>query len=150
MLQSPRPAAQRMAHVPDVHTAVPPTELHVLPQRPQWVVLDASVTSHPLVATPSQSAKPVLHTNPQVEDEQVVVALVRAGHTVAHAPQFETSVARFTQLELQLVSPIPHTNVHTPPEHTCGDRHTVPHVPQWVALVLVLASQPLEATPSQF
>jgi len=39
--------------------------------------------------------------------------------------------------------------LHTPLEHVCPDGHTLPHAPQFVALVIALTSQPSLATPLQ-
>jgi len=50
------------------------------PHAPQFVTLVVVLTSQPLLATPSQSAKPVLQVKPQVPPVHLTVALARAGH----------------------------------------------------------------------
>jgi hypothetical protein len=50
------------------------------PHAPQFVTLVLMSTSQPLLATASQSAKPVLQVKPQTPLVHLVVALARAGH----------------------------------------------------------------------
>lgn len=56
------------------------------PQRPQFVVAER-LASHPLEATPSQSAKPVTHAKPQAPAAHVADAFARGEHTRPHPPQ---------------------------------------------------------------
>ena len=54
------------------------------------------MTSHPLAAMPSQSAKPVLHV-PMVQAPVLHAAVALARVQAAwHEPQFDAFVARFT------------------------------------------------------
>lgn len=64
---------------------------HVTPQLPH-VAGNARLASQPLVGFESQSAKPVLHTKPQLVPSHVAVALARDGHAVQLAPQLDTEV----------------------------------------------------------
>ncbi len=83
-------------------------------QVPQCAALLLRSTSQPLLATPSQSAKPLLQVNPQVPLPQVAVALARAGHALPQAPQFVSDVVTFTSQPLadarsQSAKPAEHT-----------------------------------------
>jgi hypothetical protein len=72
-------------------------------------------------------------------------------------PQFVTVVVLVSQpllmLPSQLLNPIAHTGLHAPIAHEVVPFmlvHCVPHVPQFEALVAVLASQPSPYMPLQF
>jgi hypothetical protein len=47
---------QEIVHAPDAHPGVPLAELHAAPQAPQLLTLDATFTSQPFCALPSQSS----------------------------------------------------------------------------------------------
>jgi hypothetical protein len=66
-----RPAPHVVEQAPEEHTWPPP---HALPHPPQLPLSDCVLTSHPLAALPSQSAKPVA----QVPREHVPLAQVAA------------------------------------------------------------------------
>lgn len=105
--QSPQSAVQlSTSQAEPVQVGVPCATLHVMPHPPQAVTLLVVAVSQPLPTSPSQLAKPALHTMP-------------------HAPFVHDGVPWF---ELQALL----------------------HPPQWAMLVLVLASQPVSAEPSQF
>ena len=73
-------------------------------------------------------------------------------------PQFASVVFRFTSQPLeaspsQLPNPVLHAMEHEPSEQPGVPfvlLQTVPHAPQFVALVSVFVSQPVEPIPSQF
>ena len=95
-LQLVWPAGQRSTQVPLEQVCV---AVHARPQAPQLATLVERFTSQPVVATPSQSAKPVAQVRPQRDAAQVRVALAPVGHEVPQAPQFAGSVAVSTQLD---------------------------------------------------
>jgi hypothetical protein len=60
-LQSAKPAAHAMAHVPPAHVGVPFVLEHTVPQSPQWAASLPRLISQPSVALPLQLAKPDVH-----------------------------------------------------------------------------------------
>jgi hypothetical protein len=54
-----------------------------------------------------------------------------AGQGLAHAPQLETSDARFTQLPLHAVCPPAQLSAQAPLEHTLPLGQLLSQVPQW-------------------
>ena len=85
-------AAHPDSHAPVAaeHTGVAPE--HALPHRPQLAVA-VSDASHPLDASPSQSAYPVAQVNPHAPAAHVAVAFGASGHARPHAPQLAALVA---------------------------------------------------------
>jgi hypothetical protein len=131
---------------------------HALPQDPQWAGVLRVSTSQPLLATPSQSAKPAAQVNLQAAATHAGVALARAGHTVPHAPQWVALDRVSTSQPLVTApsqSPKPWSQVATAqtPRAQVGaalaGAHGRPHAPQCAVLLASTVSQPLPATPSQ-
>ena len=85
--QLPKPALQTMAHWPPAQVAVPLVDGQTLPQPPQLLGLDCTLTSQPSKGLPLQFEKPVLQTNPQVPPLQVGVEFGPTGHGVQDVPQ---------------------------------------------------------------
>jgi hypothetical protein len=78
--QSAKPCPQvATAHEPLTHAGVPPETVQRFAQRPQCGRLLRVSTSQPLLASPSQSAKPASQVKPQAPDAQAARALARAG-----------------------------------------------------------------------
>jgi hypothetical protein len=95
--QLPKPALQGpSAQTPDAHVAIAFANAHALPQAPQFAIEVWMLVSHPLAVFPSQSARPGEHVlrwqTPIVHTADAPGKL----HTVPHAPQLATLVARFT------------------------------------------------------
>ena len=111
-----------MAHMLPAQVAVPWVVSHSLLHAPQCTVSVASVTSHPLVATPSQSAKPSAQAMPHTPPAQVAVPWV-ALHASLHEPQWAASVARSVSQPssrlsaLQSTQPSSHAPLHAPAVH---------------------------------
>lgn len=131
---------------------------HTVEHAPQFIGSVSVFTSHPVLATPSQSAKPELHTNPQTRDVHVAVAFMGPGHGEPHEPQLATSSRR------SVSQPLPRPPSQSPklgsqvssqeptshdPEAFGGSEHTLPHLPQFAASVASSASQPSAAPPMQ-
>ena len=127
---------------PAEHAAVPFVALHAAPHAPQLAVDVRRFTSQPLLATPSQSAKPAAQVNPHAPRVHAVVALARAGQVVAHAPQFDTSVWRFTQRPEQKVVGAVQMLAQALDEHTCPVAQARPQAPQSPVEVVRSVSQP--------
>ncbi len=99
-----------------------------------------------------------MHVNPHVLAPQVVVAFARAGQTLPHAPQLDTSADVFSSqpsaaIPLQFPKGAVHENPHVLAMHVVAAfaraGHATPHAPQFVRLVDVFASHPSAATPLQ-
>ena len=105
---------------------------HATPQTPQWVVPE-SAASQPLLASPSQSAKPVTHGAVHAPAAHVGVALARAGQTVPQVPQFITSEAVRRHVPAQHDSPEGHAwRSLQPGTHSPIAPHTEP-AGQWLS-----------------
>ena len=92
--QSAKPALQVKPQVPIAHVGVAFAGVaHARAHIPQCATVVRVSTSHPLLASPSQSANPVLHVNPHAPIAQVAVAFARAGHASHRAPQVATDVS---------------------------------------------------------
>jgi hypothetical protein len=95
--QLPKPALQLNPHRPLLHVGVAPeTPGHARLHIPQCVREVLVLVSQPLVALPSQSAKPARHVKPQAPSEHTVVALARAGQAVPQRPQCVVLVFKST------------------------------------------------------
>ena len=157
--QLAKPASQVKAQKPvmQLARALAPAG-QTTPQRPQWETSVARFTSQPLVASPSQSAKPVMHATPHTPDAQVGDALARDGQAMPQAPQLFGSVRVDTSQPLvalpsQLAKPVVHSAPQVPAMHTAVEvlvpMHTRPHIPQCDGVMERSVSQPLLAMPSQ-
>jgi hypothetical protein len=122
------------------------------PQAPQLRESVMVLTSQPLPALPSQSAKPGAQPVAQPEDTQAPV------HTVPQAPQlFESLVVLTSQPFAGLPSQFAKPGKQAPraqvPEAQVAaafaKEQDTPQAPQWIGLLPRLTSQPLPALPSQ-
>jgi hypothetical protein len=130
---------------------------HSTPQAPQLVTVVVLV-SQPLEATASQLPKPVLHVpRTHAPDAQEALALAKV-QTFPQVPQLLALVLVLVSQPLEATaSQLPKPALHAPRAHAPDAQEalalakvqTFPQAPQLVALVLVLVSQPLEATASQ-
>jgi hypothetical protein len=87
--QSPYPVAHAKVQVPALHAALvfgAPTPAHARPHAPQFVALPSRLTSQPLVALLSQSAKPAAHEIAQTPIAQRAMPFAEL-HARPHAPQ---------------------------------------------------------------
>ncbi len=117
--------------------------------------LNTSV-SQPSFGSPSQSPAPMLQMGVQVPALQLVVPL-RLVHCVVQTPQWSTSVLRFVSQPLfgfpsQSAKPAVQLGTQAPALHAVVPLafvHVVLQAPQLFASVLVFASQPFIALPSQ-
>ena len=155
--QLPKPAEQVMPQVPALHVGEPLVALHARPQPPQWRTSLRWSTSHPLLATASQLAKPVVQLDTaQALDAHAGVAL-GSEHAAPHEPHEVTVLRRSTSQPLaalpsQLPKPAAQVMPHAPAAHEgvpLVALQALPQPPQWAGLVAKLVSQPLAALPSQ-
>lgn len=107
--QSAKPAL----HVPTRHcaeaqAAVALGSVQLRPQAPQWFALLAVLTSQPLPAKRSQSAKPLAHAREHAPAAQRGVPLVPVGHRWPHIPQCSALLLGSTQRPAQLSNPAGH------------------------------------------
>jgi hypothetical protein len=158
--QSAKPAAQvATAQAPMVQAATALARAQALPHAPQWAALLASVTSQPLLATPSQSAKPARHAPPpHTPAAQRACWLPVIAQAVPHTPQFVAELAVSTSQPLpatpsQLPKPAAQARAHAPSTQAGAalvcDGHRLPQRPQLVAALRRSVSQPLAASASQ-
>jgi hypothetical protein len=86
--QLPKPVLQvPSVQLPFAQLSLPLVNAHAVAQAPQ-LARELSGVSQPLVASPSQSPKPLLQAmRVQLPDAHVVLAFACA-HAVLHAPQF--------------------------------------------------------------
>jgi len=149
-LQFARPAEQTPLHVPtpQVRVAIPLAE-QTVPHAPQ---LSGSM----LV---SRHVPPHTESEPQETWQTAPEHTRPERHAVPHAPQWALSLRRLRSHPLAGIpsqSPKPSLHRATPQAPATqlavalGIEHTRLHPPQLAALVLVLVSQPLATTPSQF
>lgn len=103
--QSAEPASQRpMRHTPAAHCAVALARSHTRPHAPQLAGLLEVSTSHPLVASPSQSAKPAAQPpKAHTPSRHTPTALGQAQRT-GQVPQWSALARRSTSQPL-LASP---------------------------------------------
>jgi hypothetical protein len=136
------PLVQLAAQVPPAQSGVPVG--HVFAHRPQCCAT-ARLASQPLALLPSQSSKPVTHT------QCPALHMLFAPHRTPHAPQL-------TRLEVTSVSqplsrfpsqsPVPSPQAHAPIAHSVPEAHIVEQVPQWRRSSASDASQPFPVSPS--
>ncbi len=134
--------------VPLPHAAPPG---HTVPQRPQLVVLVLVFTSQPLVDTPSQSPKPVLHeATRQAPATQAAMPLLIA-QAAPQAPQFDGSLPMLSSqplagLRSQSAKPALQVKPQVPAAQLAvalaRGGQTVPHAPQLFGSVLRLVQLP--------
>jgi len=154
--QLPKPELQVIAQLPPLQLGVPLLFEHALEQVPQCRASFPKLTSHPVEAAPSQSAKPLLQ-------EMWQALLTHDGipptelHAAPHPPQCATVAVvfvshPFTMLPSQLPSPALHVIPHLPAEHDgvpVVDSQTLPHAPQFNVSARTECSQPLSELLSQ-
>jgi hypothetical protein len=149
------PAAHTVPQRPAEHTWAPAQAARHAPQFARSLVV---LTSQPLAAIPSQSAKPALQVNPQAPAAQVAVALAGAEHALPQRPQCVVLARVSTSQPLvampsQLSKPALQVSPHVPAAHAgealapVGQR--VPQAPQLLVSVGSGASQPVAGIPSQ-
>jgi len=141
-------------HAPPLHV---PLVGHAVPHAPQCWTLFAVAASQPLAALPSQLAYPAAHApTPHAPAAHVAVPLA-AVHARLHMPQWVSDVRVSTSQPLvampsQSAKPaLQAPSTHPPAAQVAaalGKLHARPHMPQWVVLVRVSASQPLEMVRS--
>jgi hypothetical protein len=152
--QVARGAAQVVPQAPREHTW---PAAQVVPQAPQPALSVRVSTSQPFAGLPSQSEKPAAQAiTAQAPTAQVAVALGSA-HTRPQAPQLDALVVRSVSQPLGLrpsQSPKPaaqREGVHVPPAQpwvvTWASAQTVPHAPQLVGSISVLAQNAVAAVP---
>ncbi len=142
-----------ITHAPATHAAVEfEPAVQRVPQRPQLLEFVVVLTSHPLEAMPSQSAKPVRHVKPHAPAVHVGSALAGAGHAMPHAPQCAGELRVLVSQPLlasesQSPNPPAHTpTAHAPMRHTgvalASAGHALPHAPQLATSFWRLVSHP--------
>jgi hypothetical protein len=155
--QSPKPALQVIPQAPAAQRGAPLTALQTAPQAPQRRGSVRRFTSQPLAGSPSQSAKPVRHAaTPQRPAEHEGTAFAGA-QTIPQAPQWATvELVRVSHpvdtTPSQSPKPASQVMEHAPAAHRGAPLtalHARPHAPQCRTSAAVLASQPLDAAPSQ-
>jgi len=142
--QSPKPVAHdATVHTLAAHAPVALGGAQPRLQAPQWAALVRVSTSQPLLASPSQSAKPARQVEPQAPPAQLAVELAGTGHARMHAPQCAGSVcvlvsqplaASPSQLALGAVQA---PTAHVPFMHRAVPLvmvHRASHAPQWATL----------------
>ena len=155
-LQFAYPLLHEIEQAPRAQDGVPFAPPHTAPQAPQLPRLVSVFVSHPLFGLPSQSPKAPLQIGAQVPATHEVVPFALV-HTEPQAPQLPRLVPRSVPhplLGLPSQSPQPEsqTGLHAPATQEvvpCAFEQTVPHAPQWLALVRRSVSQPLAGFPSQ-
>ena len=157
----PPPArAQPVTSSGTVHT--PATQVspapHDRPQIPQCAVLTRVSASHPLAATPSQSAKFALHMPTSQRAARHAGVPLAMEHAPRHAPQWATVTRVSTSHPLggspsQSAKPAAQVATQAPIAHAAvwlaAAAHARPHIPQWAPLDRVSTSQPLATSRSQ-
>jgi hypothetical protein len=142
--QSPKPSTHAAtAQEPISQTAVALGGSQRRPQAPQWEALVRVSVSHPLAASPSQSAKPVAHAYAQVPPAQEAAVFGRSAQARPQAPQWEALVRVSVSHPLAAVasqSPNPSEHVATaqaPLRHAgtvLGTAQRLSQRPQWEVL----------------
>ena len=123
------PTALAATHCPPTHAW---SASHVLPHDPQFP-RSVWVFTH---APPQMSGSADGHAVPHVPLLQVAAPPAGpAGQTCPHAPQFDVSLVRLTQLPEQFVSPAGHSITHTPAEQGSPAGQAWPHAPQFCGSV---------------
>ena len=154
--QSAKPGLHAGTHAPATHEVVPLGLTHAVPHAPQWGTVVNRLVSQPLLASPSQLAKPALHDGVHRPAVQVVgpFGLTQA---IEQVPQCAVVLSGDSQPLVPMPSQFPNpalqaTSAHAPVEQdseALGRSQTAPHAPQ-LARLCRNTSQPLAASPSQF
>jgi hypothetical protein len=152
-------AQSATAQADAAHTAVATLgSAQARPQPPQCAALVRVSVSQPLAALPSQSAKPAVQITAQAPTAHAGTALGAPGQAWPQVPQCETATrVSVSQPLVALPSQSPKPASHEPTVHrlatqaavALGGSQRVPQAPQAAVLVVVSASQPLAASPSQ-
>ena len=134
LLQSAKPVAQAMRHVPPTHEAVPLTLLQTSPHAPQLRASLVRFTHAPLQFV-SGIGHAVVHTP--------LLQTWFAPHERPHMPQFDGS------LRVSTHCPPAHTvsgklQKHAPPTHAMPGSHFARHAPQLFGSLCVLTHWPLQ------
>jgi hypothetical protein len=130
---------------PALQTGVEPE--HVVPQLPQFVVLELVLTQLPTPKPPPKKpARPWVHCVSPVGQVHVPPTHARPpGHTVPHEPQLRLSVCNLAHvvmlpkknMDVQDVVP-PGQPLHIPLVHSCPPGQLLPQPPQLLLSVCVL------------
>jgi hypothetical protein len=91
-LQSEYPVEHAIEHFPAEQLGVPPFVLHLAPHAPQFSTSEATLDSHPVSCSLSQSANPVAHVSEHCPAEHCGVAFT-VEHAFVQLPQCATSTA---------------------------------------------------------
>lgn len=154
--QSAKPALHDGTQAPAVQLVVPLAFTHGALQLPQWLALVFVSTSHPLVAMPSQLARPALQIGWQLPLVHVVEP-PGFEHAVPQVPQLLVLVLVLVSQPLfalpsQSPKPALHAMPHVPLVQTgvpFVPLQTLPQPPQWAEFVFRLISQPSPGAPLQ-
>ena len=129
------------------------------PHAPQFVVLEATSLSQPLLGSPSQSANPARHDATAHPPDRHAPMAFAGAHTLPQPPQLARLEPRltsqpFAELPSQSAKPLAHTKEHADDaqvaEAFVRDGHGAPQRPQFVMDAVRSVSQPLASLPSQF
>ena len=123
--------------------------VQTFPQRPQFAESVASVTSHPSLSKPLQSAKPATHAErPHIMLRQRREACATARHDTPQPPQLFGSKRRSAHEAppSHVTSGAVHAGPHCPIEHTALELHGIPQPPQWRLSVAVETHSPKQKT----
>ena len=128
-----------------------------MPQAPQLFGLAAMSVSQPLPGSPSQSPLPARQPTPHTPPAQVASTPGGTGQALPHPPQFFASAAMFASQPLAAsLSQSAKPRLHGPrtqlpaaqPGSALGSgAHTLPQLPQLLALVAVSTQPPLQQAP---
>ncbi len=154
-LQSAKPVLQlaTRAHARLAHAATPLGASQRVPQLPQRVTVVRVSVSHPLVASPSQSAKPVLHAYAQRAASHDAVALARGAQAIPQPPQWATVTRVSTSQPLvgsRSQSPTPSLHELTTqrpllqPAEAPASEQRIPQAPQFALLLSVSTHAPAQ------
>jgi hypothetical protein len=159
--QSAKPAAHAVTTQAEaLHAEVACARLQTLPQAPQLLVSFVTLTSHPVDASRSQSAKPALQAaTEQLDAAQVPVAWAGL-HGRPHPPQLATSFVTLTSHPVDAFpsqSAKPTAQAATTqadavqPAVAWGSTHGAPQAPQFTASLVRSAQVPsqLDWPPAQ-
>lgn len=157
--QSANPAEQlATVQAPALQAAVAFARLHTLPHPPQLAGSELTLTSHPSVASPSQSAQPASHDAIEHVLELHEAVAWAGAQMFAHAPQLRTSDEMLTSQPstawpLQSAYPGWQLAITHRPAWQDGvafsSEQGLAQVPQLFPSVARLISQPSTATPLQ-